>query len=108
LLAGQRLAGSAAQLMRSRYCAYVLRDAAYLRASWHPSTCPAEIGFDDTITWLGLKIIKTVAGGANDETGEVEFVARYKINGRAFRLHERSRFVRYRGAWVYVDGDIRQ
>ena len=39
--------------------------------------------------------------------GEVEFVARYKINGRAFRLHEHSRFVRYRGAWVYVDGDIR-
>ena len=93
--------------MRSRYCAYVHMNAAYLRASWHPETCPADIGFDDNIKWLGLKIISTVAGGSDDERSEVEFVARYKINGRAFRLHEHSRFVRYRGAWVYVDGDIR-
>ena len=108
LLAGQHRADTAVQLMRSRYCAYVQHDAAYLRASWHPDTRPAEIGFDDTIKWLGLKIIATVAGGAGDETGEVEFVARYKINGRGFRLHENSRFVRHRGDWVYVDGDSRQ
>ena len=36
----------------------------------------------------------------------VEFVARYKINGRAHRLHEVSRFVREHGLWFYVDGDI--
>jgi SEC-C motif domain protein len=36
----------------------------------------------------------------------VEFVARYKVNGRAHRLHEISRFVREAGKWLYVDGDI--
>ena len=36
---------------------------------------------------------------------EVEFVARYRVNGRAGRLHERSRFVREANRWYYVDGD---
>jgi SEC-C motif-containing protein len=36
----------------------------------------------------------------------VEFVARYKIGGRAHRLHETSRFVRVDGHWLYTDGDI--
>jgi len=38
----------------------------------------------------------------------VEFVARYKLNGRAFRLHEVSRFARVDGRWLYVDGEIRE
>ena len=37
----------------------------------------------------------------------IEFVARYRVGGRAVRLHERSRFVREAGRWYYVDGDIR-
>jgi SEC-C motif-containing protein len=37
----------------------------------------------------------------------VEFVARYKVGGRAHRLHEVGRFVREGEQWFYVDGDIR-
>jgi SEC-C motif domain protein len=37
---------------------------------------------------------------------EVEFVARSRLDGRGQRLHERSRFVREQGRWLYVDGDI--
>jgi SEC-C motif-containing protein len=37
----------------------------------------------------------------------VEFVARYKVGGRAHRLHESSRFIRGEdGHWRYVDGDV--
>jgi len=36
----------------------------------------------------------------------VEFVARYKVNGRAHRLHEVSRFVHENERWFYVDGDV--
>jgi SEC-C motif-containing protein len=36
----------------------------------------------------------------------VEFVAHHKVNGRAGRLHERSRFVREGGAWFYLDGVV--
>jgi len=36
---------------------------------------------------------------------EVEFVARYRIAGRAVRMHESSRFVREGGHWFYVEGE---
>ena len=36
---------------------------------------------------------------------EVEFVARYRMDGRAVRVHERSRFVRSGGRWFYLNGD---
>ena len=35
---------------------------------------------------------------------EVEFVARYRVAGKAVRLHEHSRFLREGGRWYYVDG----
>ena len=94
--------------MRSRYCAYVQQNSAYLRASWHPDTRPEQIEFVDKIKWLGLNIVSTVAGEKDEDTGNVEFIARCKINGRAVRLHENSRFVRYQGEWVYLDGDVEQ
>ena len=54
--------------------------------------------------WLGLRILRCEAGGADDRDAIVEFMARYQVNGRAERLHEVSRFVRDAGHWLYVDG----
>ena len=97
-------APDAESLMRSRYSAFVLEDAAYLRATWHPSTRPADIGFEPNARWLGLEVKSHRASGAGH--AEVEFVARQRdASGRAVRLHERSRFVREDGRWFYVDGD---
>lgn len=93
-------------LMRSRYCAFVLGDEAYLLATWHPRTRPLRVDFDAGTKWLGLDVrdVPPALGGQ----AEVEFVARYRIGGRAVRLHERSRFERLDdGRWYYVDGDIR-
>jgi len=93
---------TAEQLMRSRYSAYALGDETYLRASWHASTCPADaIVQDDAPKWLGLEVKQHRQQG---DAATVEFVARYKIDGRAHRLHEVSRFVREEGKWLYVDG----
>jgi SEC-C motif-containing protein len=106
--AGQA-APTALALMRSRYSAYVLRDEAYLRASWDSTTCPQDLGFDSEgahTHWLGLDIKDHVETGA--DSAEVEFVARYRIGGgSAVRLHERSRFVRRDGRWYYLDGTHR-
>lgn len=103
-LDGSRLPARADQLMRSRYTAYVRGDTAYLRTTWDPTTCPETLEDSQPPQWLGLKV---VAYTPRDEThAEVEFVARYKINGRAYRLHERSRFLRSEGRWRYVDGDL--
>ena len=92
--------------MRSRYEAYVAGDAAWLLASWHPSTRPAHIEFDPGTKWLGLEVRDHRV--IDDTHAEVEFVARYRVTGgRAIRLHERSRFVREEDRWLYVDGDLK-
>jgi SEC-C motif-containing protein len=94
----------AESLMRSRYSAFVLERAAYLRSSWVASHRPESIEFDPAIKWLGLDVRAHRQTGEN--TAEVEFVARQKpAHGPAVRLHERSRFVREAGCWLYVDGD---
>jgi len=95
---------TAEQLMRSRYTAYVLHKEPYLQATWHASTRPNEpIVQDDGMKWLGLEVKKHVPAG---DEATVEFVARYKIGGRAHRLHEVSRFVREDGRWFYVNGSF--
>lgn len=110
LLSGERAADTAEQLMRSRYTAYVRRDNAYLEQTWHPDTRPAQLTLDQEPVprWTRLKILRTTAGLAGDRAGTVEFEARYKLNGRACRLHEVSRFVRQDGRWFYLDGDVDQ
>ncbi|NMD55590.1 preprotein translocase [Tsukamurella columbiensis] len=91
--------------MRSRFAAFRDGDAAWLLASWHPSTRPAELDLDEDVRWRGLQIVDTVAGGATDRTGVVEFRATYLADGEFGVLHERSRFVREDGRWWYVDGE---
>ncbi|MOA20936.1 hypothetical protein D3C78_1414090 [compost metagenome] len=89
--------------MRSRYSAFVLENAAYLQATWQVEQRPASLEFDAGARWLGLSVKDFRVTG--EDRAEVEFVARYRIAGRAVRLHERSRFVRENGRWYYLDGD---
>lgn len=90
--------------MRSRYSAFVLGLTDYLQATWHASRRPAELVLEPGTRWLGLEVR---AHGQTDAThGEVEFVARSRVAGKGQRLHERSRFVREEGQWLYVDGDM--
>lgn len=97
-------APTAEALMRSRYSAYTLLLDRYLLDTWHASTRPAalDLAADRQTRWLGLDIRRCAATGA--DSAIVEFVARYKIGGRAQRLHEVSRFVCEGGRWYYVDG----
>ncbi|MDR7068631.1 SEC-C motif-containing protein [Pseudoxanthomonas japonensis] len=97
-------------LMRSRYSAFVVGDADYLRTTWHPDTRPDELGLDapgaPRTTWLGLSVKDHRVTGP--DTAEVEFIARYRIGGgSAVRMQERSRFARIDGRWYYLDGDHR-
>jgi SEC-C motif-containing protein len=121
---GAALPHTAEQLMRSRYTAYTQGNEAYLRATWHPDTLPAEPIVDPVSPpkWLGLEVKSALrlrqrkanlpeSSDSNPDRDTVEFVARYKIGGRAHRLHEVSRFVREAGAdgvarWFYLDGSF--
>jgi SEC-C motif-containing protein len=98
-------APSAEALMRSRYSAFTMQLKDYLRTTWHPRTRPQSLEIEPLQKWLGLKIVATRATGT--DSAEVEFIARFRIGGgSAARLHERSRFVREDGRWLYVDGDF--
>ncbi|KUN47325.1 hypothetical protein AQJ27_10315 [Streptomyces olivochromogenes] len=99
---GEALAPTAERLMRSRYCAFVQEDEGYLLRTWHPRTRPARVDFDPGMRWTGLEILDTGQGSAFHSAGTVTFRASY----RGGSLHERSRFERVDGAWVYVDGDF--
>ncbi|HEX5391751.1 MAG TPA: YchJ family metal-binding protein [Rhodocyclaceae bacterium] len=98
-------AADARALMRSRYAAYVLGLADYLRATWHATTLPEDLEKDlnepPLPQWIGLDI---KAFRADGDAAQVEFVARFKVNGRAHRLHEISDFVHEDGRWLYVSG----
>jgi SEC-C motif-containing protein len=97
-------APDAVSLMRSRYCAFTLGLTDYLLDTWHPSTRPDSIAADPPgLKWLGLEVRRHAVQGHGHAV--VEFVARNRLNGRAVRLHETSRFVHEVGRWLYVDGD---
>jgi SEC-C motif-containing protein len=115
---GDAIPQTAEALMRSRYTAYGLRNEPYLLATWHGSTRPSEpiMSNEEKLQWLGLEVKsalrlrqrKAEETDLNQDT--VEFVARFKINGRAQRLHEISNFAREQAEgglrWFYVDGSF--
>ncbi|MQT01815.1 hypothetical protein FF041_16820 [Streptomyces jumonjinensis] len=101
---GAERAPTAELLMRSRYSAFVARDAAYLLGTWHPSTRPARLELDPGMEWSGLEIVDTTDGTLFHTTGTVTFKARYRHHGNRGELCERSSFERVDGAWLYVDG----
>ncbi|CFQ33062.1 Predicted metal-binding protein related to the C-terminal domain of SecA [Yersinia aleksiciae] len=107
---GTQIAAKPAILMRSRYSAYVKKDVDYLIKTWHPD-CGAQNwragivqSFIDT-SWLRLTVIAEMAGNHNDEAF-VEFIAHFTDNNKAqiSAMHERSRFLRIKEHWYYIDG----
>jgi SEC-C motif domain protein len=100
---------TAQELMRSRYSAYALaqrNDAQgqallrYLLATWHSGTTPGDLELSP-LQWTGLDVLHEES---TQEAAVVEFVAWFKENGKAQRLHERSRFVCLNNRWYYLDG----
>ena len=101
---GDALAQTAEALMRSRFSAFALGDVDYLRRTWHRSTRPDHLALDPDVRWYRLDVLTAADGGLDDEAGTVEFRAFYRSPAGAGSQHETSRFVRARGAWVYLDG----
>lgn len=97
--------------MRSRYSAYALGITDYLVTTTHPKSRSRDLrtqieSSHKTTQWLGLSIQSVQNGGAQDKVGKVAFIARFKQQGAENSLHELSRFCRYQGDWVYLDGKV--
>ena len=92
--------------MRSRYTAYALDLTDYVFRTWHPRTRPESVDPVPGLVWTGLEVLDVVDGGPDDDTGVVEFRARFREGGGQRAMHETSRFERRGGRWVYVDGVV--
>jgi SEC-C motif-containing protein len=73
---GEKIPATAEALMRSRYTAYVLRNAVYLQETWDATKRPEKIDFSrEKIDWLRLEITDIKKGGIKDSKGVVAFKA---------------------------------
>jgi SEC-C motif-containing protein len=112
LLAGARAAATPEALMRSRYTAYAVKNARYIVDTHDPQTRD-DVDEDEIRNWanrsewLSLQVLATKAGGADDDRGEVEFIARFRDDrsSKEHAHHERSTFVKREGRWYYQDGE---
>ena len=108
---GKEAAPTAEALMRSRYVSYTMGEVGYIAATHLPDNrddvdLKAAERWAEHAEWQGLDIIESVAGKVDDDEGVVEFVARFAMQGKDQRHHERSTFKKVEGKWYYVDGDM--
>lgn len=111
ILDGSVKAPTALALMRARYSAYTTHNidfvmASTLPASRHDSDPEAMRAWAEQAEWTGLEIVTTRAGAEGDSQGDVEFIARYKLQGVAQHHHEQSQFVKQDGQWFFKDGKV--
>ncbi len=101
---------TAEELMRSRYSAFVEGDIDYIMDTHDPDT-RGQIDRDGTgewakeSEWLGLEILETDQGGADDTFGRVDFCATYKLKGAQVEHRESATFRKQDGTWLFVDGE---
>jgi SEC-C motif-containing protein len=107
---GKKLPQTASELMASRYVAYATEAVDYLLDTHDPKTRSeadrkATLEWARRAEWHGMEIVSTERGGPEDDTGVVEFIARYAMDGKEHKHHERSDFRRIDGRWYFVNGD---
>jgi len=109
IISGRKDAGTAQELMRSRYSAFTQANIDYLMRSHSAKTRPIKERksiekWAKSVNWMGLTILDTQDGEASDEIGYIEFKALYLENGKPQQIHEKSFFLRENGKWKYVSG----
>lgn len=109
LIQGDQAAPTAEALMRSRYSAHVKSEIDYIQKTIHSSQ-REDFNRDESAAWskrsewVSLEILATENGGPDDDTGVVEFVARYRDKGKLCRHHEVAEFVKEEQRWFFKDG----
>ena len=103
LLKQQRQASTAAELMRSRFTAHVLRDYQHLHRTYagtarRPYVEPVGEG---EVNWTRL-VIHSEEAGPKDGTAFVDFTAFFDDAGTEQAHHEKAEFARDDGKWIYT------
>ncbi|CCG41150.1 YchJ family protein [Magnetospirillum molischianum] len=108
---GTRPALTVETLMRARYSAFIRSDLDFLDRTLAPEKRAAfdrdEVGHSaGEAAAVGIEVLAVEGGGAGDESGTLDYLARFKMRGEPHLHHERATFRRDDGAWVYVEGIV--
>jgi SEC-C motif-containing protein len=111
-LSGKQEAATPEELMRSRYCAFVVKDFEYLSRTHdvqtiHEFNISANQAWADAVTFTQLEILKAEESG---NKGLVEFIAHFTLNetGESQKHHEISKFRKQAGVWYFKEGKVSQ
>jgi len=114
--------------MRSRYSAYVIKNYAYILASYAPLqqqnlSQQALAESAQNTKWLRLEVLHSteneeraksadsIGNAINVEStknGTVEFIATYAVDADFFLMHELSSFIQQDGHWYYTTGVMQE
>lgn len=102
-LKNKKLTNSAEATMRARYSAYVMAEEPFLHESLAPESrhdynSKEVLEWAKSSQWLGLEILKS-------EPNQVEFIAKYKTQGKVLEHHETAKFRQEGNRWYFVEGD---
>lgn len=111
VISGAQPATTAVELMKARYSAYVGAQMDFVFETTHPDhrqnyDHEGTKEWAESSEWLGLEIIETKKGGVNDESGEVEFIARFNEKGVPREHHENAEFKKDSGRWYFSEGTM--
>lgn len=114
-----RSAHNPEQLMRSRYSAYVVKNYAYILATYHPVqqrslSLQALSESAQNTKWLRLEVLHASESDESEKTaacsarGTVEFIATYTVGADFFSMHELSHFIKQDDNWYYTTGVMQE
>lgn len=110
-LKGRKKPATALALIRSRYTAHTFANIDYIQSTHHPDhrheiDVKSTREWAENSEWLSLDILSSTDGGENDESGTVEFIAKFNdAKGNLINHHEVSLFAKSAGEWFFVDAE---
>lgn len=111
VIKGERKAGTAEELMRSRYSAFVQHEIDYIVNTNHPEKIE-EVDRESIekwakeSEWLGFELLNVSNGTAEDQEGQVEFIASFTQQGIKQEHHELAEFKKVDDQWYFYDGKL--
>lgn len=111
LISGEQPAQSAEALMRSRYSAYVKYAIDYLCDTLHPEkqsdfNRKESEQWASQSEWISLEILRTENGMPQDQSGIVEFIARFRKKDKTINYHEVAEFIKKDNRWYFWDSMV--